>query len=165
MISLTDLGFRPECFDELTDILMTKVPQNLDLPSERGGAVVRGSVDGAILIPVWIERGSEFVRPNHLHCDELTGAPGEGLVYCRKGAGTEFVANVVMGPEALARRTRSRESKYETYLTLGFHLHVPYRAVITHGSLRDCLLALEVEENQKRSHSRFPRSCSARCRS
>jgi len=163
MIALTDLGLRPERFDELTDILMTKVPQNLDLPSEGGGTVVGGCVDGAILVPVRIERGSKFVRSNHFHRDELSSAPRESLVYCRKGASTEFVANVVMGPETITRRTRGRESEYETYLTSGSN--ILHGAVTTHGSLRDCLPALEAEENQKRSRSRCPRSCSARCRS
>jgi len=117
MIALTNLGLAPERFDELTDVWMTKIPQNLNLPGEGGGTVVCGCVDGAVLVPVRFESGSEFVRPNHFDRNELTGAPGEGLVYCRKGAGTEFVANVVMSPETIARRTRGRESEYETYLT------------------------------------------------
>lgn len=165
MIALTDFSLRPERFDELTDVLMTKVPQNLDLPGEGGGTVVCGRVDGAIIVPVRIERSSKFVRPNHFHCDELPSAPGEGLVYCRKGASTEFVANVVISPEALTRRTRGCESEYEAYSTSGWALHVPYGTVVTHGSLRDCPPALEAEENQKRPRSHFPRSCSARCRS
>ena len=165
MIALTDLGLRPERFDELTDILMTKVPQNLDLPGEGGGTVVCGCVDGAIVVPVRIERGSKFVRSNHFHRDELSSAPGESLVYCRERAGTEFVANVVMSPEALTRRTRGRESEYEAYSTSGLALHVPYETVATHGSLRDCLPALEAGENQRQSRSHFPGSYSARCRS
>ena len=97
---------------------MTKVPQNLDLPSEGGGTVVCGCVDRAIIVPVRVERRGKFVRPNHFHRDELSSAPGESLVNCREGASTEFVANVVVGPEAITRRTRGRESEYETYLTI-----------------------------------------------
>lgn len=116
MVALTDLGLSPERFYELTDVWVAKLSQYLNLPGEGGSTVVCGCVDGAITVSVWIERGSKFVRSNHFDRDELSSASGESLVYCRKGAGAEFVGNIVMSPEAIARRTEGRESEYETYL-------------------------------------------------
>lgn len=43
-------------------------------------------------------------------------------MYRCEGAGAKFVANVVKSPEAITRRTRSRESEHETYLGPGFRL-------------------------------------------
>jgi hypothetical protein len=43
--TLTDFVRRPKRFNELTDVWVTKVAQNFDLPSEGGGTVVCGCVD------------------------------------------------------------------------------------------------------------------------
>ena len=114
-IALTDFGLCPERFKELADVWMAKFPQNFDLPGEGGTAVVRGCIDRAIVVPVGNVRSGKFVRPNHLHRDKLASAPGEGLVHGSKGTGSEFMADVVISPEALTSRARGRKSEYETY--------------------------------------------------
>lgn len=114
LIALTDFSRCPKRFNELTDIWVTKFAQNIDLPGEGGTAVVCSCIDRAIPVSVRIEGRGKFVRSNHLYRDKLAGAPGEGLVHRSEGAGTEFVANIVISPEAITRRTKGRESEYET---------------------------------------------------
>ena len=112
--ALTDFGLCPERFKQLTDVWVAKFPQNFDLPGEGGTTVVCGRIDRAIVVPVRNVRSGKLVRPNHFHCDKLAGASGEGLVHGSKGTGPEFVAHIVISPEAVTSRAGGRKPEYET---------------------------------------------------